>query len=358
MRRDPFDTDLVGSHHYAPSGRSEQKVEEKPAFDSVPEHLRRNTSDADLWKKSAAEYGRIMSIIAPAKTVAQTVKALDERDDRETKCREALQPARSFLSAMPTGNWPSYRTYMTYGAMDTKDLVVLCEYKMLSWQTALDAKAMQGTGEDIQAIAEAAKQAGQNLNFSSALTHAAQPKLLTAGLFHDGNLSTTEALFDLGALPNYDSNNLFLKVVEGGNMDISRAFAKRAHTVNLNIEGYVDWAKSCNKPQAYETLRKLQWEYGRYSAADYETLVEKKSLPENAHLNIVFNFAARRVSEIYTYSNPRQSVKTDFNFEDYAEDAIMAAQTKLVEMGGKPTPYDGSTPTKRSIAKPKLSVSQ
>lgn len=339
------------------SPRMEQKAEEKPAFDIVDEHLRRNTADADIWKKSTAEYARIMTTLAPAKTVAQAIKDLDEKDDRETKCREALQAARSFISTMPTGSWPTLRTYMAYGAMDTQDLVVLCEYKILSWQTAIDAKAMHGTGEDMQAIAGAAKLAGQSLNFANALTYAAMPRLMTTGLFYDGNLSTTEALFDLGATPNTDNTSLFIKVVENGNMDIARAFAKRAHTVNLSIEKYVNWAQSNNKPQMYECFRKLQWEYGRYNAVDYETLVETKPLPENAQLNIVFNFAARRVSEIYTYSNPRQSVKTDFNFEDYAEDAIMAAQKKLVEMGGKPTPYDGSTPTKRSIAKPKLSVS-
>lgn len=335
-----------------------QKAEEKPAFDSVPEHLRRNASDADVWKKSAAEYARIMATISPAKTVAQTIQALDEKDDRETKCKEALQTARIFLNTIPTGSWPALRTSMTYGAMDTKDLMALCDYKMLNWQTALDAKAMHGTGEDMQEIAAAAKLAGQSLNFSNALVYAAHPRLLTTGLFYDGNLSTTEALFDLGAVPNHDSTNLFLKVVEGGNMDISRAFARRAHTVNINLEKYVTWAQSNSKPKMYEDFRKLYWEYGRYNVADYETLVETKAMPEKAQLNIVFNFAARRVSEIYEPGNPRQSIKTDFDFADYAEEAIMAAQKKLVEMGGNPTPYDGSTPTKRSIAKPKLSVSQ
>lgn len=332
--------------------------EEKPAFDAVPEHLRRNTPDADVWKKSAAEYARIMKTIAPAKIVAQTIKQLDEKDDRETKVREALQPARVLVGTVPSGSWPVFRTYMAYGAMETQDLLALCEYKFLNWQTALDAKAMQGRGDDVTAIAAAAKQAGQGLNFSSALGFAAQPKLLTPGIFHEGNLSTTEALFDLGALPNTDNTNLFLKVVENGNMDVARAFAKRAHTVNMSIDRFVAWAQGNNKPKMYEDFRKLQWEYGRYSVTDYETLVETKPLPEKAQLNIVFNFAARRVSEIYEYSNPRQSIKTDFGFEDYAEEAIMAAQKKLAELGGNPTPYDGSTPGKRTIAKPKLTVSQ
>lgn len=347
------------SAHYSSAQKEvPQKVAEKPAFDSVPEHLRRNSTDANIWKESAAEYARIVKTMTLADRVKQAAENLDEKENRETKCREALQPARDFLGTMPTGNWPSHRSVMVYAALETEDLLLLCEYKILNWQMALDAKAMSGTGADVNAIAAGAKLAGQSLDFSRALSAAALPKLLTQGLFYEGNRSTTDALFDLGALPNYDSTNLFLKVVEGGNMDIARAFAKRAHTVGLNIEKYVSWAQNNNKPKMYEDFRKLQWEYGRYSVTDYETLVETKPLPEKAQLNIIFNFAARRVSEIYDYSTPRQSIKTDIPFEDYAEDAIKAAQKKLIELGGNPTPYDGSVPTKRTIAKPRLTQPQ
>lgn len=340
-------------------GFSEPKPRERTSkeilFDKVPDHLMRNTQDAGLWQQGAAEFSRIMKDIDPLGIVAQTVAALDAKDDRNSKCREALQPARQLLGTLPTSSWPQYRTYMTYGALETDALVVLCQHNILAWQTALDAKALTGKADDVQKIADTAQEAGQSLNFSSALNWAAQPKLLAQGVYFKGNLDTTEKLFDLGALPNYNSQNLFLEVVEKGDFDVARAFARRAHTVGMDIERYVQWAKGNNRPAMYENFRKLHWEYGRFHVADYETLVEKKQLAEKSQISIVFNFASRRVSEIYEYGHPQQAMKTDFAFEDYAEEAIKAAAKKLTELGGNPTPYDPSLPGKRAIAKPKLS---
>jgi len=328
---------------------------EKPAFDKVPDPLLRNTQDAALWRQSAEAYARIMKQIDPAGIVAKTVAELDAKDDRNGKCREALQPARQLLGSIPAGSWPQYRTNMTYGAFDADALVELCRHSLLGWQSALDAKALTGTADDMQKIADAARDAGQSLNFSAALAWAAQPKLPVQGMYFKGNLETTEKLFDLGALPNYNSQNLFLEVAEKGDFDIARAFARRAHTVGMDIERYMHWAKSNNRPALHDSCRKLHWEYGRFSAVDYETLVEKKQLADKSQISIVFNFASRRVSEIYEYGHPAQAIKTDFPFEDYAEEAIKAAARKLAELGGSPTPYDPSLPGKRGIAKPKLS---
>jgi hypothetical protein len=328
---------------------------EKPAFDKVPDHLLRNTQDAEVWQQSIAEFVRIMKTIDPVGLVEKTVADLDVKDDRNSKCREALQPARNLIGAMPTSSWPQSRSYMTYGGFETAVLVTLCTHGLLGWQTALDAKALTGTAGDVQKIADAARDNGQSLNFSSALGWAAQPKLLVQGLYFKGNLETTEKLFDLGALPNYNSQNLFLEVVEKADFDIARAFARRAHTVGMDMERYINWAKSNSRPAMYENFRKLHWEYGRYNVADYETLVEKKQLADKSQISIVFNFAARRVSEIYEYGQPVQATKTDIAFEDYAEEAIKTAEKKLIELGGQPTPYDPGLPGKRGIAKPKLS---
>lgn len=330
------------------------KAPEKPAFDKVPDHLMRNTQDAALWQDCIAEYKRIMHTIDPVGIVKQTIADLDAKDDKNSKCREALLPARTLIGSMPTSSWPQARSYMTYGAFDTDVLLTLCQHNVLGWQTALDAKALTGTAADIQKIADAAEENGQSFNFSNALSWAAQPKLLVQGMYFKGNLDTTEKLFDLGALPNYNSQNLFLEVVEKGDFDIARAFARRAHTVNMDVERYISWAKGNNRPATFEKMRKLHWEYGRFQAADDETLVEKKQLAEKSQISIVFNFASRRVSEIYEYGHPLQAVKTDIAFDDYAEGAILAAQKKLIEMGGNPTPYDAGLPGKRSIAKPRL----
>lgn len=331
---------------------------DKAAADSpekVPEELLRSTQDTRHWQQCAAEYARILKDIDPVGRVAKAIETLGPKDDRDSKCREALQPARTLLGTMNTGSWPAYRTYMTYAALDTDALMTMCRYGLFNWQNALDAKALGGTAEDVQKIADGARDMGQSLNFSAALAWAAQPKLLGPDMYFKGNLATTEKLFDLGALANYNSQNLFLEVVEKGDFDVARAFARRAHTVNMDIERYVQWAKGNNRSALYENFRKLHWEYGRYTVADYETLVEKKQVTERSQMSIVFNFAARRVSEIFECGQqPLQVIKTDIAFEDYAEEAIRAAAKKLAELGGNPTPYDPALPGKRAIAKPKL----
>lgn len=124
----------------------------------------------------------------------------------------------------------------------------------------------------------------------------------------------------------------------------------------MDIERFANWAKGNNRPVMYDSMRKLYWEYGRYNAVDYETLVEKKQVSDKSQISLVFNFASRRVSEIYEYGQPSQAVKTDIAFDDYAEEAIKAAAQKLTELGGTPTPYDAGLPGKRTIAKPKLST--
>lgn len=343
-----------GFGDYDPPPRPRPQVPEKPAFDKVADQLMRNTQDADIWYDCIAEYKRIMKTIDPVGIVAKTIADLDVKDDKNSKCREALAPARTLIGSMPTSSWPQARTYMTYACFETDVILTLCQHNIMSWQAALDAKALMGTADDVQKIADAAQENGQSLNISNALNWAAQPKLLTQGVYFNGNLATTEKLFDLGALPNYNSQNLFLEVVEKGDFDVARAFARRAHTVGMDIERYIHWARSNNRPATYEKMRQLHWEYGRYQVADYETLVEKKQIADKSQISVVFNFAARRVSEIFEYGQPAQAVKTDIAFDDYAEEAILAAQKKLTELRGNPTPYNAGLPGKRSIAKPKL----
>lgn len=94
------------------------KAPEKPAFDKVPDQLMRNTQDAALWQDCIAEYKRIMHTIDPVGIVKQTIADLDVQDDKNSKCREALLPARTLIGSMPTSSWPQARSYMTYGAFD------------------------------------------------------------------------------------------------------------------------------------------------------------------------------------------------------------------------------------------------
>lgn len=326
-------------------------------LDVVDPELLRNTDDVDIWRKAAKEYRDLFRALKPHQLVKEAALRIENAQEREAKTAQALEPVRKLLKTVPSGNWPAGRSYLTYAAIDTDIMQLMCENKMLSWQDALNAKAAFGTAEDVQKIHDAAQLvAGNNVNLNSALVWASKPQLLARGFMYLGNAATAEEILKRGANANYDSNSLFVTVTENGDLDVARAFARRAAVANINIENHMNWAKGNSRPKLYENMRKLYWEYGRYSVTDYDTLVETKQLPEKtSQLHTVFNFAARRVSEIYDYGPQRQSIKTDIAFEDYAEEALYAAHRKLVELGGNPPPYDAAAPAKKTIAKPKLS---
>jgi hypothetical protein len=163
--------------------------------------------------------------------------------------------------------------------------------------------------------------------------------LLIEGLRHEGNLSTVEQLLTIGADPGLDNGQLFLGAVSEGRVDIGRAFARHAQgNTFLDVGGWMNWAQQHRKIKLFSDLREIWWDYGRFKANDRETLVETKPLPDNiGNLRIVYNFAARRVSEIYEHNNPRQALVKDFTFDDYGPEAIEQARLKLVELGGEPT---------------------
>jgi hypothetical protein len=258
---------------------------------------------------------------------------------------------------MQSNSWSQQRLQYTLGRCDTDCLVLLAERKIYSWQEIFTAKALHGCGQDLVTIQRAAQDQGQVVELTQALRAAAKPVLLTEGLRHEGNLATTDQLLQMGADPGLDNGQLFLTVVTEGRVDIGRVFARHAQgSAFLDVGGWMNWAQQNRKIKLYTDLRDIWWDYGRFKANDRETLVETKPLPDNTgNLRIVYNFAARRVSEIYEHNNPRQALLKDFSFDDYGPEAIEQARLKLLELGGEPS-VTGYTLRGKPVT-PKASIS-
>lgn len=316
----------------------------------------RNTNEPATWRLCAQDIAAELRAIDMESAYRKPSAALTERD-AEAQRAAAAEPLRNILGRMTNVQWPSNtanRRHYTLGQIDANVLVLACERRFLSWQDAFNAKAAFGAPEDLEAIDRAAQLAGNTLNRNTALVHAAKPVLLIAGLRHEGNLETAEQLFKMGADPAYDNNGeLFKDVVDQGRADIGRVFARYGRDGLLNVESWVNWAKGQRKLKLYDDLRRIHWEYGRFTALDNETLVETKKLPDNAGaLKIVFDFAARRVTEIFENSNPRQVSSKDFSFDEYGQNALEAAREKLIEMGAKPSGIELSLRGKTAVARP------
>ncbi len=317
----------------------------------------RSSTNPETWRLAAEGIAGELEQIDRAAARLNPTPALTERE-AETARNAAMDPARKIFASISAYQWPAVRTMYTLGQQDTEILILLAERRITDWQTIFNAKAAFGTAEDILAIKAAADLNKGQVNLNSALTHAAKPNVLVAGLRTEGNFDTTEQLFKLGADPATGNNNngqVFNDTVEAGRADIGRLFAKYGQSGILNVDSWVQAAKANRKFKLFDDLRKIQWDYGRFTALDRETLLEVKTLPDNAGtLKSVFNFASRHVSEIFETVNPRQSILRDIPFEDYGDAALENARSKLIEMGGSPSGIEETLRGKPQV-KPGLS---
>ncbi|MCE9506726.1 MAG: hypothetical protein K8R48_00205 [Alphaproteobacteria bacterium] len=272
---------------------------------------------------------------------------------------EQLSPAaqekmRTAASRISSNKWSSHRLVYTLSRLDTKGLIAACTGRHLDWQTALNAKACFGPTEDLQKIYLTARKQGVSLQLNDALNWSSRAIVFCPDLQTSGSLETTGELFKLGADPAYDSGRYFSRAVEDCGIEMGRLFARTGLSGSI-IPAQMQNAQAYNKPLLYKDLRELYWEYGRYTAADHETLVEKKNIDDanNPTLKVIFNFATQRVSEIYEFSNKAfPPVLHEFNFENYGQAAIESARKKLTELGGNPSPDTGILPGKKISIRP------
>lgn len=317
--------------------------------------LLKYSEEPEAWKRCAEAVADDLRLLDMKGARAQPSEILPERD-AEMRRNQALQPLREMLQKISNQRWPGARRHYTLGQVDADVLALACENRLLNWQEAFNAKASFGAAQDLETLQAAALKAGNTPNLNQALQQAARPALLVKGLRFEGNIETTEQLFKMGADPNYENNGqLFMNVVDEGRADIGRVFAKYGQDGTLSLDNWVRFAKNNRKLKLYADLRKIQWEYGRFTVLDNDTLLEKKELPDNeGSLKIMFNFASRRVTEILelTNTNPRPTVVKEYSFEDYGERALEKAREKLVEMGANPVGVEIPLRGKAVVARP------
>lgn len=319
---------------------------------TVNPDLYRASSEPEAWQRLVDEINVEFKAIDKDAARRRPSATLSDRD-AETQRITAIEPARKALSAAVNAQWGGYRMHYTIGQLDTDILTILAERRHIGWQDIFNAKAAFGTADDLALIQRQAQLAGTTVNPSHALPHAAKPLQLVNGLRHEGNIGTTEYLFRQGADPAQDDGNLFNAVVELGRPDIGRLFARFGQNGVLNMDPHVNNARRNRKFKLFDDLRKIQWEFGRYHVVDNDTLVENKPLPDSTgNLKIIFNFSARRVTEIMELANPKQNVVKDYGFDEYGQGALELARQRLLDAGANPSGIDIPLRGKGSVARP------
>lgn len=322
--------------------------------DDVDDELFEDNTDEKLWEGATKKVVDAFAGLSP--TLENLPAYDDEEDDAITTLREEAQELlQSYTDRMDNEGWEDARKYYTLGAVDTKTLIAAARQEMMDWGDILNAKALRGTGEDIKNILDAAVKAEGSADLDTALAWAAESGDLADTVYHGGNVQTAEAILNAGADPSYNNGDLFLDAVRTGNADMARVFCRAGmddksftlHYWHTEARSYVQTA------EARQLLRDMYWEYGRYEVVDQSTLAERKSMKDGGHLRLLFDFAARRVSEIYTTNNNSHAFKSEVSFDDYGPAALRTARAKLTELGGHP-PADELPAGHRGMAKPKL----
>ena len=327
-----------------------------PNADDVDDALFEESTDAKVWERTADTIANTFARLSP---MLENLPAYDdEEDDAVTSLRDDMQElVQSYTERMDNEDWENARKYYTLGQVDTKTLIAGARQEMLDWDDILNAKALRGTAEDIKNILDAVYSADASPDLDDALAWAAEPGEMYGAIYYTGNVQTAEALLNAGASPSHKNGALFLDAVRTGNADMARVFCRAGmddqsftlHYWNSEARSYVQTA------DARQMLHDMYWEYGRYEVVDKVTLAERKSMKDGGHLRLLFDFAARRVSEIYTTHNSTHAFKSEVSFDDYGPAALRTARDKLTELGGSP-PAEELLSGHRGLPKPKLNA--
>lgn len=306
------------------------------------------------WNRAATVVGDVFAKLA--KHLDSLPEYHDEEHDDVTEQRDRIQEiVQSYTERMNDEGWEDTRKYFTLGQVPAVSLLAAARNEMLDWDDVLNAVALSGKAADIDMVIKTMAAADLSIDYNQALIWAADPGDMAAGIHHHGNSETAAVLLQAGALPSVNGGDLFLDIVREGNKELARLFCRAGKLDrHFSLEYWHENANDYLEAGAARALmRELYWDYGRYEAVDAATLVENKKMKDGAQLRVIFDFAARRVSEIYMLPDNAAPVKTDVGFDDYGPAALRAAREKLTELGGNP-PADEPPAVQARFNKPGL----
>lgn len=313
------------------------KLSNIPDAYDLDDELFEDSEQKSDWEKSAR---KVVDVFTQMSRHLDNLPAYDdEESDEITDMRDKMQEiVQSYIERMNDEGWEDNRKYYTLGKVPAVTLAAAAFHEMMDWEDALNAVAMSGTAEGVKTVLVKMEEADATPDLGDALNWAANPDALTSDLHFSGNIDTAAALLAAGALPSYNDGELFRDILRGGNADMARLFCRVGQKdADFALEYWHETARNhFYGPKERELLRDLYWEFGRFQAVDQATLVERKKMDDGAQLRVIFDFAARRVSEIYMANHDVAPLKTEIGFDDYGPAALRAAREKLCELGGKP----------------------
>ncbi len=256
--------------------------------------------------------------------------------------------AMTLLSQSVKQNDTNHRFYVLNGLPDDV-LLGACTRGSLPYAEALQALAGFGDSDRMQnfldAAAEKLTQDDLDKGLKAAVSYRDTFVIIDIGYsdryqhYTSGDKAeNTRLLLKAGASTAGDNAELMVKGAEQNNLAIVKLLVE--HGANLSVSGKraMKKAEERNFDAVALYLREQLIALQRFSSPDEQTLVETKALDDRgSQLRLVFNFAARQVTEIYNGPEEKTAAAMlSHRFADYDQSALTEAFERLKSMGGQP----------------------
>jgi len=248
------------------------------------------------------------------------------------------------LKRIKAANWSNERQVFVFGQLDIDKMIVVAREGLYDWWSAFNGRAYFGDIEGVKKIRDAFEKdpgKSEKPKITSSMTWVAHAYALKGGELRQPDPRILSLMLGWGADPMTDKGQYYDKALRTASSEIIRAFVShKAPVANANA-AFDEMMKAKNYAQALN-IQKAYGLDGFYTMVDSDTLLETKYARDHAgHDNVfktLFNFRARRVTEIYEKgpeADPRTAI-TATGFEHYDTQALRHAQEVLEKMGGHP----------------------
>jgi hypothetical protein len=231
------------------------------------------------------------------------------------------------------------------GQLEPAQSALLCRADLMPWSTALTGRVFFGDLAGMRAVYGAQQEnpgkGAEGPSPTTAYKWIAEPYKLIDDVANKADVGVLAQLLDWGADPNDDGGKWLEKSLRAQNAGFLRLLLDHGAdpaTVFRTLSELQEAKKSAQVAQIQEALP------GRVFSAkvDDESLVESRFVPATGGGGVfrtLFNFRARRVSEVYENNAGTSSSLASIDFGDYDQGVLQAAREDLIRRGGHPREF-------------------
>ncbi len=302
------------------------------------------------WRKEENPAATLAKKAARAFAEKDWQRAVDFLREIPADKAELVDQALQLLRASIKQNDTNHRLFVLHGLPDDT-LNNACQRGSLPYAEALQAIAAFGDAPRLKGFLENAEgvliQSDLDKGLKAAVIWRDTMVVIDVGYtdryehYTSGSKAENVALLlKAGASTEGDNAELLVRAADQNNLAIVKSLVEAGANLSVSGKRAMKKAEERNYDAVALYLREQLIALQRFSMPDEQTLVETKALDDRgSQLRLVFNFAARQVTEIYNGPEEKAAAAmVTHRFADYDSTALTEAFERLKSMGGHPRP--------------------